>query len=98
MSTGTPEPHASDTVMPDLAVANTLPPGLILDDRFEVISLVGRGGMSVVYRCRHLHLDRQVAVKMLHPHLIGNEDALRRFQREAQAVSALEHPNIIKVY
>lgn len=71
--------------------------GSTIDQRFLLLDHLGRGGMSVVYRARHLVLDRIVAVKLLHPKLINNEETRERFQQEARAASSLDHPNIIKV-
>jgi serine/threonine protein kinase len=75
-----------------------LPPGTVLDDQYEIVSVIGRGGMAVVYQARDLRIDRVVALKMLSRHLRCDEAALKRFQREAVAVATLSHPNIINVF
>ena len=59
---------------------------------------LGEGGMGVVYKAQDLKLDRPVALKFLPPHLLGNEDVRKRFEREAKAAAALQHPNICPVY
>ncbi|MBN2359005.1 MAG: protein kinase, partial [Deltaproteobacteria bacterium] len=59
---------------------------------------LGRGGMSVVYRGRDTRLDREVAIKVLHPFLADRADARQRFEREARAVARLHHPNILEIY
>ena len=59
---------------------------------------LGSGGMSVVYRGLDTALNREVAVKVLHPHLAGKEDARRRLAREAEAVARLSHPNILEIF
>ncbi len=64
---------------------------------YEIQSLLGAGGMGEVYRARDLRLDRDVAVKILPEHLADNPEALRRFEREAKAVAALSHPNILAI-
>jgi serine/threonine protein kinase len=64
---------------------------------YELEALVGRGGMGVVYRARHLHLQRTVALKLLGPELAA-DDFRERFVREAQLAAALHHPNIVTVY
>ncbi len=74
------------------------PIGTILADRYEIISEVGRGGMSIVYRGRHLLMDRICAIKMLLAQLMYDQTSKIRFQREAEAASCLKHPNIISVY
>jgi serine/threonine protein kinase len=58
---------------------------------FEIISVIGAGGMGEVYRARDTKLDRDVAIKVLPSHLSSDPDALARFEREAKAVAALSH-------
>src|SRR6266478_8600806 len=65
---------------------------------YQVLSLLGSGGMGEVYLAEDTRLKRQVAVKLLPAELTANGDRLRRFEQEAQAASALNHPNIITVY
>jgi predicted Ser/Thr protein kinase len=65
---------------------------------FQVGTLLGRGGMGAVYRGRQRSLDRDVAIKVLPPHLSDNEGFRNRFQLEAKAVAQLDSPHIIKVY
>jgi len=72
--------------------------GTTLADRYQIVSVIGEGGMGVVYKARHMLMDRTVAIKTLHAHLASDEQTLRRFQREAKAASGLEHPNLITVY
>lgn len=72
--------------------------GTVLADRYKILSVLGRGGMSIVYKARHQLMDRVVALKMLHAQLVSDPQSLNRFQLEAKAVSALNHPNIIMVY
>lgn len=75
-----------------------LAPGQVKNPRGYLIeSIIGRGGMSVVYRARHLLLDKPVAIKMLHSHLAHDEQSLKRFRQEAQSAAKLEHPGIIDV-
>jgi serine/threonine-protein kinase len=66
--------------------------------RYEVAALIGRGGMATVYKARHPGLNRTVAVKVLHRHLAVDSAFVGRFRREARAVAALRHPNIVRVY
>jgi len=65
---------------------------------YEILSLIGVGGMGEVYRARDTRLGRDVAVKLLSPALAADADALARFEREARAVAALSHANIIALY
>jgi len=66
--------------------------------RYRILEQVGSGGMSVVYRGLDTALEREVAVKVLHPHLARKEDSRRRLTREAKAVAKLQHPNILEVF
>lgn len=72
--------------------------GQIFADRYQIIESVGRGGMSVVYRAQHKYIERIVAIKLLHHHLVEDKNSVKRFQREARAASSLTHQNIISVY
>src|SRR5262249_58108923 len=65
---------------------------------FEILSPLGAGGMGEVYRARDSRLDRDVAVKVLAPQLAESPEALARFQREAKAVAALSHTNVVALY
>jgi serine/threonine-protein kinase len=67
-------------------------------DRYQLHELVGTGGMSRVYRAWDRTLDREVAVKLLHPHLAGEAESRLRFSREARAVAKLRHPNILEIF
>src|SRR5512137_2771732 len=66
--------------------------------RYELLEQVGTGGMSVVYRGRDTALDREVAIKVLHPHLAQAPESRARFSREARAVARLSHPSIVEIY
>ncbi|HSY40833.1 MAG TPA: serine/threonine-protein kinase, partial [Polyangia bacterium] len=71
--------------------------GRILDARYEVLGRLGEGGVGVVYRGRQTHLGRFVAIKVLHQDAAGIPEWRRRFEREAKALSALAHPNVVPV-
>ena len=65
---------------------------------FELIEVIGRGGMGEVWRARQLSLGREVALKMLAAQLAGEPDFVRRFEKEATALAALSHPHIVAIY
>ena len=75
----------------------TLTPGTKLGE-YEVKSLLGSGGMGEVYRARDSRLGRDVAIKVLPSFLSADSDRLRRFEQEARAAAALNHPNILAVH
>src|SRR3954452_19169524 len=66
--------------------------------RYEIRSKIGAGGMGEVYRARDEKLNRDVAIKVLPASLSQDQDRLLRFEQEAQAAGALNHPNILAVY
>jgi eukaryotic-like serine/threonine-protein kinase len=65
---------------------------------YEIVALLGVGGMGEVYRARDGRLDRDVAIKVLPPDVIADADRLARFDREARLLAALNHPNIASIY
>ncbi|HJL20530.1 MAG TPA: serine/threonine-protein kinase [Sandaracinaceae bacterium LLY-WYZ-13_1] len=67
-------------------------------EKYEIEEEIGHGGMATVYRAHDTVLDRQVALKVMHPHLRGAEEARRRFQREARSVARLRHPRVLEIY
>ncbi|PWT97717.1 MAG: hypothetical protein C5B53_07715 [Candidatus Melainabacteria bacterium] len=72
--------------------------GAILADRYEIEKILGVGGMSTVYRARHVMIDKPVAIKVLHHYLLNDKLVLTRFRQEAKTVSLLNHPNIVKLF
>ena len=64
----------------------------------EIVDMLGRGGMGIVYKARDTHLDRFVAIKVLPPEKVADAARKRRFVQEAKAASALNHPNIVHIY
>jgi eukaryotic-like serine/threonine-protein kinase len=67
-------------------------------DKYEVLQKVGEGGMATVYLGRHTTLDRDVAIKVLHPHLSSSTRNRKRFAREARAIEHLRHDNILEIF
>ncbi len=74
-----------------------LSPGTRLG-RYEVVRMLGAGGMGEVYLANDTQLDRTVAIKVLPEHLAGNLELRQRFEREARAVSSLNHPHICTLH
>ncbi len=70
--------------------------GEVIDDRYEVIGTLGVGGMAHVFRARDSHLEREVALKVLRPHLTESDS--ERFRREIRALARLNHPGIVSIY
>jgi serine/threonine-protein kinase len=65
---------------------------------YRILDKLGSGGMAVVYKAQHLRLGRYEALKILHPHLIRDQEMVQRFNQEARAVARLNHPNIATIY
>lgn len=72
--------------------------GKLLDNRYELLEVIGTGGMAMVYKAQDHRLNRSVAVKILKSDLAEDADFRRRFRDESQAVAMLSHPNIVSVY
>jgi len=72
--------------------------GKMLDNRYEILEIIGQGGMAVVFKAKCHRLNRMVAIKVLKPDLAGDAEFRRRFHDESQAVAMLSHPNIVSVY
>lgn len=66
-------------------------------EKYELLEEIGHGGMATVYRARDTRLDREVAIKVLHPHLQKTHEARVRFTREARSAARLKHPNIVEI-
>ena len=72
--------------------------GKVVDGRYRVLEVIGRGGMGVVYRVEHLRMGKVAAMKVLHRDLAEDVDVIHRFEREAAAVSRLHHPHTVQVF
>ncbi|MEO1529106.1 MAG: protein kinase, partial [Planctomycetota bacterium] len=66
--------------------------------RYEVVEMIGRGGMGCVYKARHRMMDRTVALKIIHRHWVQQQEVIDRFQREVKTAASLDHPNIVTAY
>jgi serine/threonine-protein kinase len=90
-------PAARPAHKPARTAVNDIAPGTVLHG-FEVTSVLGRGAMGTVYRGRQLSLDRPVAVKVMSSDLASQHEFVLRFRREAAALAALSHPNVVGIF
>jgi eukaryotic-like serine/threonine-protein kinase len=84
----------------ELASAPFQPEALVgetLDGRYRLVSHIASGGMGAIFRCEHVHLRKDLAVKVLRPDLSTSPDLVERFRREAEIAATLAHPNIVRV-
>jgi tRNA A-37 threonylcarbamoyl transferase component Bud32/tetratricopeptide (TPR) repeat protein len=72
--------------------------GQTFADRYQIVSVLGLGGMSVVYKAKHKLMDRMVAIKLMHAGLVKEPMALQRFQQESKAAASISHQNVVTVY
>src|SRR5262245_30917769 len=72
--------------------------GKVVDGRYRVLEVIGRGGMGVVYRVEHMRMGKLAAMKVLHRDLAQDPEVVQRFEREAAAVSKLHHPHTVQVF
>lgn len=79
-------------------VANDPLIGTTFADKYQILKVLGSGGMSVIYQARHKYMERICAVKLLHPFLVADASMFQRFQYEAKAASNLDHPNVVRVH
>ena len=88
-----PEVAVAAPSLPDDALVGT-----VFAEKYEIMSVLGKGGMSLVYKARHKFMNRVVAVKVLLEALVTDTGAVQRFQQESQAASTLDHQNVVTVY
>ena len=72
--------------------------GQIVKDRYEILEILGEGGMAFVYKARDTQLERLVAIKTLKPNYVNQETFVERFKREAKTAANLNHPNIVQIF
>ena len=71
--------------------------GDLIDERYKVISVLGEGGMAIVYLAKDLISKKEVAIKIIREETMKNPVSITRFEREARAAASLNHPNIVRV-
>jgi serine/threonine-protein kinase len=79
------------------SIAQIFAPGAVVAGRYRIEALIGQGGFGAVFRATQLNLDRAVALKVLLPDVLGDE-GVHRFQREAELVQRIEHPNVVRLF
>src|SRR4029078_10797989 len=72
--------------------------GSTIQDRYKIESIIGKGSMGIVYKASQELIGREVAIKVLHGHLVSDGESLKRFHQQARAASRLNHPHIITLY
>ena len=98
---GSRDPALTETacgLSPPLSEPSAVPPELAGHPRYQVLALLGQGGMGAVYKAEHKRMERIVALKVIRPGYIGNAAAVRRFQQEVRAAARLHHPHIVAAY
>jgi serine/threonine-protein kinase len=95
-------PHVGGAGRPSgtwrLRAAESFAPGTIVDGAYRILDRVGEGAMGVVLRAHDIHLDRDVAIKVIRPSVVERPDARERFLGEARAMARIRHPNVVEVY
>src|SRR5215470_15114215 len=91
-------PKSASSARPSAVVSGELAPGTLLAGRYEVLQLLGRGGMRAVYKARDKELDRFVALKLIRPEFARNPEVLRRFKQELILARQVTHKNVIRIF
>lgn len=99
-SSGIPTPRPTPAVGQGSVVITpaTFPPGALLGKRYEIIDLLGEGGMGAVYKARDHELDRFVALKVIRPELAGRQELMQRFKQELILARKVTHRNVIRIF
>jgi len=87
-----------DETVPSLLSVKTMAPGQRILRRYEIINLIGKGGMSIVYKAHDLDLDEVVALKIMKPGMVENKEMVQRFKREIKLGRKIKHPNVCHIY
>src|SRR5215510_4684069 len=108
----TPPPLSNDVTLGDafalpspvpisdsaLKLAQLFPPGTLLAGRYEIVRVLGEGGMGAVYQARDRELERIIALKVIRPELAGNAAMLQRFKQELILARHVTHKNVVRIY
>src|SRR3954468_13060993 len=100
-SSATTSPRRSSATSPKRswrAKRAEIPAGTVFDGRYRIVQRIGGGGMADVYLAEDTHLQRRVALKVLHKRFAQDREFVERFRREAESAAKLAHPNIVAVY
>src|SRR5689334_5786146 len=82
----------------DGLLVSTAPPGMRIANRYELLALLGRGGMGLVYKARDLVLNEDTAIKLLQPHLMREVGDMERLKREITTARKITHGNVIRIH
>src|SRR5215813_1433935 len=84
-------------VVPDVLTPQAPMIGQLIGERYRILRKIGEGGMGEVYVAEHIHIEKKVALKLLRPEVLSNQEAVARFRQEARSASAIGHDNIIQI-
>jgi eukaryotic-like serine/threonine-protein kinase len=84
-------------VVPDVLQPQQPMIGQLIGERYKIIRKLGEGGMGEVYVAEHIHIEKRVALKLLRPEVLSNQEAVQRFRQEARSASSIGHENIISI-
>jgi eukaryotic-like serine/threonine-protein kinase len=90
-------PRVNDSLPPPSASLGQFAPGAMVAGKFTLKRIIATGGTATVYEAWDMLVERSVALKLLHPHLVADQTAVARFRREAQATARVRHPNVVDV-
>ncbi len=92
------KPTPADTTARPRAIRPCWQPGALLGQRYEILQILGEGGMGAVYKARDIELNRMVALKVIRPDLAGSQAIIDRFKQELLLATQVTHKNVIRIY